>query len=206
MQRRAFLVGTGALALSACGAPGKNFPFTDEQVRDAAYRHNGPTRLTLYTLVNNRSGSGAHTSLMINAPSQRVIWDPAGSVRHEKLVERGDVIFGVTPRLADTYVRSHARVTFHAWILEKDVPGPVAEQALRLALAAGAQPQAACATSTGKILQQLPGFESIRPTWFPNALAEQFAALPGVTESRIYEEDADDKGEAIAEFDEKLGG
>lgn len=206
MQRRAFVFGAGALALAGCGAPVREHVFTDEQVTRAMYRHAGPTRLTLFTLVNNRSGSGAHTSLMINAPSQRVIFDPAGSVRHENLVERGDVIFGVTPQIENVYVRAHARVTYHAWILSRDVPPEVAEKALQLALAAGPQPQGACSTSTGKILQQLPGFESIRPAVFPSKLAEQFAALPNVTERKIYENDADDKGEAIAKFDEQLGG
>jgi hypothetical protein len=51
-------------------------------------------------MVNNRSGNGAHTSLMINA-SQRVIFDIAGTLWHVYLPEKEDVIFGINPTVED---------------------------------------------------------------------------------------------------------
>lgn len=201
MKRRAFLAGAGTMALTACGAESVWAP--DDVVARAVYRHSGPPALTLYTMINNSSGSGAHTSLMINA-SQRVIFDPAGSVRFPTVPERNDVLFGVTPTVADYYARAHARKTFHARIQRLEVPAEVAEKALQLALAYGPVPQAQCALATSTILRQLPGFETIRGGWFPNKLAEEFGALPGVTERRVYEDDADDKTGAIAELGEKL--
>jgi hypothetical protein len=39
--------------------------------------------------------------------------------------------------------------------------------------------------SIGSILQQVEGFESVPVTWFPNALSDGFARLPGVREEII---------------------
>lgn len=84
-------------------------------------------------MINNGSGTGAHTSLMINA-SQRVIFDPAGTVRHARLPEKDDVLFGVTPAIEDFYVRAHARKTHHVVIQTLEVPPDVAELALQKVL------------------------------------------------------------------------
>ncbi|MFZ5965259.1 hypothetical protein ACOXXX_20125 [Thalassococcus sp. BH17M4-6] len=199
------LMGLAALSLAGCAANTSGEDASPEEVARAVYRHNGPSALTLYTMVNNRSGSGAHTSMMINA-SQRVIFDPAGSVRHSRLPEVRDVLYGVTPEIADFYARAHARETYHVIIQRIEVSPEVAEQALRLAQASGPVPQAQCAASTAKILQQLPGFGGIRSTWFPNNLSEQFGAIPGVSTRRLYENDADDKSIAIRELDAGVPG
>jgi hypothetical protein len=50
----------GILGLAGCAAPPGVWA-TDEAVARAAYRHDGPPRLTLFTMLNNTSGSGAHT-------------------------------------------------------------------------------------------------------------------------------------------------
>ena len=201
MYRRTFLATGGALALTACAAPvpQRDVP-SPEVVARAAYRHPGPSALTLFTMVNNKSGAGAHTSLMINA-SQRVIFDPAGSVRHETIPEVNDVLYGITPRIADFYARAHARTTFHCVIQRREVSADVAEQAFALARQRGPVAQAQCALVTSGILRELPGFTTIRQTWFPNQLAEQFGQLSGVETRTLYEDDADDKTVAIAEFD-----
>jgi hypothetical protein len=154
-------------------------------------------------MINNRSGQGAHTSIMING-SQRVIFDPAGSVRLSAMPERGDVLYGVTPQIEDFYERAHARETYHVRIQRVEVPMAVAEQALRLVQANGAVASAQCTLTTSGILQQLPGFQSLPRTWFPNQLADAFAELPGVQERRLYEDDDDDKAIAIAEFTQQI--
>ena len=35
---------------------------SDKMVRDVAYVHDGPPRISLYTMVNNESGAGAHSA------------------------------------------------------------------------------------------------------------------------------------------------
>ena len=64
------------LALTACAAKAPFAP--DAAVQAAAFVAEGPPSVTLFTVINNRSGAGAHSGLMINA-SQRVMFDPAGS-------------------------------------------------------------------------------------------------------------------------------
>ena len=188
----------GMSALAGCAAPPGVWA-TDEAVALAAYSHDGPPRLTLFTMLNNNTGAGAHTSLMINGP-QRVIWDPAGSFKHETIPERNDVVFGVTPPVADVYTRFHARKTFHVQIQELDVTPEVAERAMQLALGYGTVPQAQCARSTSSILEELlPG--KVSQTWLPKTLAAQFGALPGVREQVLYEYDGDDNSKVLAQWD-----
>lgn len=198
------LAGLALIFLTGCGAGVDTRPdASPEVISSASYRHPGPTSLTLYTMINNRSGDGAHTSLMINA-SQRVIFDPAGTVRLSAVPERGDVLYGITPQVADFYARAHARETYHVVIQTVEVPPEVAERALQLAEAHGPVASALCAVRTAAILRQLPGFEDIRTTFFPKRLMDSFAELPGVQTSRVFENDADDKSIAIAEFERAM--
>lgn len=198
------LAGLAMFALVGCGAGADMRPdASPEVISSASYRHPGPTALTLFTMINNRSGAGAHTSLMING-SQRVIFDPAGTVRLSAVPERNDVLYGITPGVADFYARAHARETFHVVIQTIEVPPEVAERALRLAIANGPVASAQCALSTAAILRQLPGFESIGSTWFPKRLMENFGQLPGVQTQKIFENDSDDKAVAIAQFERAL--
>lgn len=183
---RVFVALILALSVSACAKEAVWAP--EEDLAKVQYRDTGPNKLTLFTMINNRSGAGAHTSLMISA-SQRVIWDPAGSFYHPSIPERNDVLFGISPRVADVYTRYHARETFHVIVQEVQVSPEVAERALQLALSKGNVGDAQCALSTSGILSQLAGFESINVGWYPKKLAEQFGALPGVSERKLYEYD-----------------
>lgn len=199
-MRNWLLAGLAAAVLTGCAANTTTTDASPEEVAQAIYRHDGPPAITLYTMINNRSGAGAHTSLMING-SQRLIFDPAGSVRHSAVPEVGDVLYGVTPRIADFYARAHARETYHVLIQRIEVPPQVAERALQLVQDNGPVAQTFCTQSTSSILRQLPGFESIRPTFFPNNLARQFGDIPGVSSRKLFENDADDKQQAIEAFD-----
>ena len=191
------LICAALLVLAGCSAPQQPYA-SDAFVERVAYVHDGPPRLTLLTMINNSSGSGAHTSLMING-SQRVIFDPAGSFGHESIAERNDVVYGVTPKLADFYTRYHARATFHVKVQKLDVSPAVAERALQLAQGYGAVPQSQCALSTSSILAELfPG--QIKRTWFPNQLAEEFGKLEGVTERSLREFDSDDNKKVLRDW------
>ena len=202
MDRRAFLIGL-PLALSACGAQEVWAP--DDVVSRAIYREPGRSYLTLYTMKNVGSDSGAHTALLINA-SQRVMFDPAGSWKQAVMPERNDVLFGVTPRLEQLYVSFHARITYYVIGQTIEVSPEVAERSLQLALISGPVPQANCARVTSRILRQLPGFESIRVSWGPNNVADDFGKLPGVVTTEYRENDADDKTLAAAEIAAMLRG
>ncbi|WP_020043298.1 hypothetical protein [Salipiger mucosus] len=205
MRFRSAVLCAAMVALAGCAVPGANRPdASPEEVAAARYRHDGPPAITLYTMVNNRSDAGAHSSLMINAPSQRVVFDPAGSVRAKNVPEVGDVLYGITPDVAEFYGRAHARETYRVRIQRIEVPAEVAERALQLAQASGPVAEAQCTVATSGLLKQLPGFEGISSTWFPVRLADQLAKYPGVTEQVLRENDADDKQIAIAEYEARI--
>ncbi len=203
--RAAGLATLVALALAGCSTPGDHRPnATMEQIAAASYQQDCPPAIPLYTMINNRTEEGAHSSIMINAPSQRIIFDPAGSVRADYITEADDVLYGVTPTFESFYERAHARETYRVRIQRVEVPAAVAEQALRLAVSNGSVMQSYCARSTSSILAQLPGFDAVSPTWFPKKLAEQMSRMPGVTDRVLRETDNDDKSLAIALYREHL--
>lgn len=200
MDRRTFLIGL-PLALSACAVEEIWAP--DDVVARAIYRGTGPKHLTLYTMLNVGSDNGAHTSLLIDA-SHRVMFDPAGSFKTPYLPERNDVLIGVSPRLEQYYLSYHARATYYVVGQQIEVAPEVAERALILAFANGAVPQAGCARHTSRLLRQLPGFEGIKQTMFPDKLMENFGRLPGVETREYRENDSDDKSIAAAQINEAL--
>lgn len=186
---RLILAFVAMLTLAACGAEPKWA--SDEDVARARYVHNGPTAITLYTVLATRDRSGAHSGLLING-SERIMFDPAGTWYHPNLPERNDVHFGMTPKMVDFYIDYHARETFD--VVEQTIlvsPG-VAELVAQRAKAYGAVPKAQCTRSITEILRDVPGFESLPSTWYPARLMEAFGKLPGVTSRTITDEDADD--------------
>ena len=192
MMRNALAL-MGLVLLSACGAGGTSSApdAPDSAILAARYVPNGPPSVTLFTVVNNHSGSGAHSGLLISG-SERVLFDPAGSFNHPRLPERGDMHHGMSDPMVAFYIDYHARETYR--VIEQTVPvSPmVAELVLARAKARGAVPKAHCANSISAILRDVPGFESLNVTFFPNRLSDQFGALPGVTTRVITDDDADD--------------
>ncbi|MFK7753899.1 MAG: hypothetical protein AB8B51_15295 [Sedimentitalea sp.] len=191
------LLGLCALALVLAGCASKQ-PFADnETIAAVSYRDAGGPSLTLYTMVNNRTGKGGHTALMINA-SERIIFDPAGSFYADIVPERNDVLFGITPAVEFAYRSAHARTTFHVISQTIQVTPQQAETAYRLALANGAVPGVFCANATSTMLGNIPGFEAIKTTFYPTNLSAQFAQIPGVVSEKYYEGDEDDLQAALA--------
>jgi len=120
------------------------------------------------------------------------VWDPAGTWWSPNAPERNDLHYGMTDRMVDVYVDYHTRETYHTVIQEIEVSPEVAELALQEAATYGAVPKASCSLSTSTILSRLPGFESIRTSYFPVKTMEAFAKLPGVTTRKVYDDDPDD--------------
>jgi predicted small lipoprotein YifL len=172
--------------LAACGTKPVYDP--PEKVAQRAYVHDGPPKLTLITMVNNRSGAGAHSSLMINA-SQRVMYDPAGRYHNSTIPEQNDLLYGITPDNLQRYVSFHARDTHHVVIQEVEVNPAVAEQAFALAKAQGTSWDAMCSTNVSRILSRVQGFEGLNGSIFPARLMKSFGELPGVKTEKVYEYD-----------------
>lgn len=186
-----------ALGLAACAAEPVWAP--DEEVARAHYASNAPPSITVFTVINRVSGNGGHSSLLINAPSERVLFDPAGTFHHPRLPERNDVIFGMTDPAVAFYIDYHARITWRVVAQQIPVSAEVAEKARKLVMDYGAVPKAFCTNATTKILSQLPGFESIHGSMFPENLMEQIAKLfPGVTTHEYVDDDPDNNGFILA--------
>lgn len=178
-----------ALALAACGADSKWAP--QEQVDAMRFVAGPPTYITLYTVVNTRTGSGAHSAILVNA-SERVIFDPAGTWYHPKLPERHDVHFGMSDKAVAFYLDYHTRITYNTIEQTIYVSPEVAELVLARVKAYGAVPKAMCTQATSSILRGVPGFESLPQTFYPRKLSEAFGHLPGVTTRVVTDDDADD--------------
>ena len=182
--------------LAACGAEQKWAP--EAEVQQAVYRHKGPPSLTLFTVISNRSGAGAHAGLMING-SQRILFDPAGTWWSPSIPERGDVHYGITPHVLSYYIDYHTRETFHTVMQTVVVSPEVAEAALRAAQAHGAAPKAYCTKSITTILKSLPGFEGINVTFYPKKAMKQFSQIPGVKQHTVHDDDEDDNSGLLKE-------
>ena len=120
------------------------------------------------------------------------MFDPAGTWRHPRIPERNDVHFGITPRLLNFYIDYHARETFDVVEQTVEVSPEVAEMILQRAMAYGAVPKANCTIAISRVLDGVPGFESLPMTWFPKRMMDAFADLPRVKTQTITDNDADD--------------
>lgn len=181
--------------LVACGAAEPKWA-PDDAVQAASFVSGAPPSVTLYTVINNRNESGAHSGMVINS-TQRVIFDPAGSWYHPNLPERNDVHFGMSDRMLAFYLDYHTRDNYRVIEQTRVVSPEIAALIMRRAMEYGAVPKAQCANSISTILGGVPGFESVENTWFPKKLSASFAALPGVT-SRIITDETDDTNHGVS--------
>jgi hypothetical protein len=185
-----------ALGLSACA--GESVWAPDAAVEKAHYASGNPPSITLFTVINRNSGHGGHSSLLIDAPSERVLFDPAGTFHHPRLPERNDVIFGMTDPAVAFYIDYHTRISWRTVELKIPVSAEVAEQAKTLVMENGAVPKAFCADSISKILRQLPGFGFVKVTMFPVPLMDQLAGMDGVERKEYEDNDPDNNGYILA--------
>lgn len=182
--------------LAGCAGTAEPIWDSDEMVSRSVYIDDGPKTLTLFTVINTRTGGGAHSALMVNG-SQRVMFDPAGTWRHPQLAERNDVHFGMSDAIVDFYVDYHSRITHYTVIQEIEVSAEVAEIAMAQIMAYGAVPKAMCSRAVTAVLANVPGFESVGRTWFPRALSKRFGELPGVTTTEVYDDSPSDNSGMI---------
>lgn len=169
-----------------------------------SYRDSGPKSISLMTVVNTSSGSGAHSALLIDGP-ERVIFDPAGTFSYDLIPERDDVLFGITPRNEQIYKSSHASEKRYIKIQTIPLTEEQAAVAYQTALNWGASPAAHCTSATSGVLKSIPGVgQNIQSTWYPRKLEAQVAKIPGVKQEIYAEGDNDSLKDAVATLDEEL--
>ncbi|MFP5478857.1 MAG: hypothetical protein ACLGIE_04060 [Alphaproteobacteria bacterium] len=187
MLRLAFCL-VALVGLAACGAEPKWAP--EEQVQAARFVADEPPHVTLYTVVNKSTGSGAHSAILVNG-SERLIFDPAGTWHHPRLPERNDVHFGMSDKALAFYIDYHARETYDVIEQRVEVTPETAALVMRRIKDYGAVPKAMCTRATSSVLRGVPGFENLPSTWYPKKLSEAFGKLPGVTTRKITDDDDD---------------
>lgn len=173
------------VVLSACA---KSVWAPDDAVARAAYASDKAPSITLVTVINNGSGSGGHSGLIVNA-SQRVAYDPAGNFQAEGMAERNDVVYGMTPPMLKAYYSFHARKEWHVITQTVNVSPEVAETALHMAQENGAAAGGFCSNAVSVLLRKIPGFESVPHSLYPKQTMKNFAKLPGVVTDKLYEDD-----------------
>jgi hypothetical protein len=185
-MKRLFLALAAVALLTGCVRNPEFQP--PEQLSVAAVPNRGPSELVLYTVINRNTGAGAHTALGVNA-SERVLFDPAGSFKAENVVRSGDVLYGFTPPVEKAFSSQHARTAYLVNKVTIPVSPEVAQMALQKVKTNGPVGSAHCAQSTSTILASLPGFQSIKPTYYPVALEKQFKTASGARSTQIVEND-----------------
>jgi len=171
------------LLLAACG---KSVWAPDEAVARARYVSNEPPSISLFTVIRTPGVEGAHSGILING-SQRVLFDPAGNFSNPAVPERNDVLFGITPTMLNYYVDFHAREHFD--VIEQKVPvsAAVAEMVMQRAMDNGPASSALCSRNVSNVLAGVPGFESVKSTFFPRTILREFGRMPGVVSTRYIQ-------------------
>jgi hypothetical protein len=190
------LCATFALVGALAGCAAEEVMAPPEAVQRAAFTPAGPPKVTLVTMISNSSGAGGHSALIIDG-AQRVVFDPAGSWHHPMIPERNDVLYGMGEPFMGFYMDYHARETYHVVVQERDIPPETAAALIAAVESYGAVPNAQCSLSISRVLSQTPGFEQIGTSWFPARTMDRFGALPGVRETRVYDDDSDDNLELL---------
>lgn len=178
-----FLILAGLLAACAqeAGAPAADIARARHVSDEAPY-------IAVVSMVYKRNGRAAHTALVINA-SEQVLYDPAGTFNHPEMPERGDVHYGATARTIDYYERYHARAAYYVHVQKMQVSAAVAETALRRVQVQGPSPKAFCTNHATAVLRDVPGFETVRSTFYPEILRQQIATFPSVEDRYVREND-----------------
>lgn len=168
-------------ALCLAGCSGDHKWASDADVARSTYVAGPPASITLITSINGRSGSGAHSAIIING-SQRVLFDPAGSweLQDGQAPERNDLHYGMTPGALQSYLEFQSNGIFYVISQTVQVPIEVADREIAAAAAFGSTPQAYCTHSTSTLMRTVPGFESLPVTFFPKVLAQHLGKMPGV--------------------------
>ncbi len=163
-------------------------PADPAEIAAARYVSPEPPSVTLVSMVNAETGRSAHSALVING-SQRVLFDPAGTFTHPDLPRRGDVHYGITPRYLDYYERYHARFSHFVHSQKVYVSRETADRVMANAIAEGQTPKMFCASSVTNALRGVPPFTGVHYTLLPETTLEEFARIPGVEDSFVYESD-----------------
>ena len=169
-----------------------------DKVLLAKYKNNEPSSVTLLTMINNHTGVGGHSALLINA-TERLLFDPAGTFVHPQIPERHDVLFGINDAAFERYVDYHARPSIHVVIQKLEVDLKLAEDISKEVQTYGPVQNMMCSFAISEILSKHNRFKDLPKTLFPKNTMENFAKLDATETTIIYDYIEDDKSNIFLE-------
>lgn len=181
----AILFGAG-LFVGGCASNSGTAPA--EEISAAQFTNPAPASVSLLTMVNDRSGGGEHSALLING-SQQVIYDPAGTFRHSQLPRRDDMVYGITPQFASYYNSYHARFGYYVQVQTLDISREQADQMIAASQARGHVGKLFCANAISDVLNDFSQFSEVRDTFFPGAIMKRVAAIEEIDTVIVREDD-----------------
>lgn len=173
------------LLLSACVSSLVSSP---EEVAAARTVSEEPPFISLITMINSNSNGGEHSALLING-SEQVLYDPAGTFRHSRVLRSDDVMYGMTPALNDYYNSYHARFGYYVKVQKLEITLAEADALIARTKQEGAVPKLTCALATSDILNDFPQFAHINTTYFPGRVMRLFGEIEGVETFEVHEDD-----------------
>jgi len=172
--------------LAACA--GQRVWAPEEEVQRALYTQSGASEITLFTVINRRTGAGDHSSMIIDG-DHRILYDPAGTWFNRHAPRRNDVHYGVSPQVERVYIDYHARETHD--VIAQTLRVTPAQAAIALRAAESQSPAGAgqCAVRNAAILRKVDGLGHLPGSFFPRRLMDAFGEVPGVVTRRIEASD-----------------
>lgn len=184
-QVRAFAVALSALAVTGCAETVMDSP---EFVAASRYVSDEAPYVALVTMVNVSNDKGAHSAILVNG-SQVALYDPAGTFEIDKVPERNDVLYGITPRMQEAYEWYHARSTTYVVEQKMPVSRELADAVIARMEAEGPSAKLHCGIHSGNVLGSFAEFSTVPSSYYPSKLMEAFGALPNVTRREVYQND-----------------
>ena len=170
----------------------------EDEILIASYQNNEPNSITLLTMINNTTGIGGHSALLINS-KERVLFDPAGTFKHPQIPERHDVFFGMNDTAVEKYIDYHARPTIHVVMQNIEIDLKTAVELTSLVKNYGPVQDMMCSYAISEILNELHDFKTIPKSFFPKKIMKSFSKLEGVTTIKVYDYFLDDKSNIFSE-------
>ena len=180
-----------SIFLAGCATKKISWAPTDK-IQSVTFKNNKPASITLLTMINNHTGVGGHSALLINA-NERILFDPAGTFIHPQIPERHDVLYGISDAALERYVDYHARPSIHVVMQKIEVDPKIALDISEKVQNYGPVQDMMCSFAISDILSKNKIFRAIPKTIFPKNTMNSFANLKVDKTTIIYDYFEDDE-------------
>ena len=174
-----------SIPLTGCVTKKVSWAPTDK-IQSVTFKNNEPASITLLTMINNHTGFGGHSALLINA-NERILFDPAGTFVHPQIPERHYVLYGISDAALERYVDYHARPSIHVVIQKIEVDPKIALDISKKVQNYGPVQDMMCSFAISDILSKNTIFRAIPKTIFPKNTMNSFANLKN--SNKLYKKD-----------------